>query len=132
MSTTVFQDQDQGTYIASGAIPANRRVIFSHTGGALRVSLAGLTDKADGVSITSAAEAGERIQIRRVNGSGTFAITSVLAVTNPSTVLFGAADGKVSTAQGVGAFAEFISLQSGGIDEVLEAYYKPGFTAGTE
>ena len=130
MSTTVFKDNDQGTYIAAGAIPASRRVIFSHTGGALRVALAGLTDKADAVSISATTAAGEEIQVRRLNGTGTFMVFAAAAVTNPSTVLYGAADGEVSPTQGAGAFAEFKALQSAGEDELLEAFYKPGFTAG--
>lgn len=128
MSTTVFSKGAQVTGKAAGTIAKFSRVT-GPVGPDRTFTLAGLTDRADGIALQGAAE-DDLILVELLTGSGT-AFGIALAAITAGDKVYGAATGQIAATQGVGAFAEGYAITAAAAaGDYVEWRYKPELTAG--
>ena len=131
MSESVFQSTALVTGKAAGEIAKFARVT-GPVGTGRVFTEAGLTGRADGIAMRPATAANDQILVSLASGAGTLFGIAAGAITAGDTV-YGAADGKLSDTQGIGAFAEGYAITDAAADgDIIEWRYKPELTAGTE
>lgn len=131
MSESVFQSTALVTGKAAGAIAKFARVT-GPVGASRTFTIAGLTGRADGIALRAAAGTNDEVLVSLASGAGTLFGIASKAITAGAKI-YGAADGKLSDAQGVGAFAEGYAITAAAADgDIIEWRYKPELTAGTE
>ena len=127
-SSSTYPNGAQITGIGAAALSRGQLLVRTT---ANQWAVSGLTDEPEAVALQDIA-LGEYGAIELLSPGGTFlGLCDANGVADGDTV-YGAADGELSTTQGVGAFRVGEAWETKTADgDLFELQYKPGYTAGT-
>lgn len=115
-----YVDGQTKAFVADEAIAENLRVKLDSDG---RVTIAGLTDKEIGTSVTPAFAAGDNVTVRLRTAAGTHKMVAIEALAVGATV-YTETDGKVQDTAQATSFQVGIALEAATADgDVIEVLY---------